>query len=132
MLDFTIPFEKYLPFIISGFLLTIALISASAFLKRSESTKSLLPILVIIVASSLTLYSIIPYLDNLTASTRSSGLTSVPLLTFGISPLGPRIRACAFKALIYSGVAIILSKSSLPLLMSVRSSAEPSRSAPTS
>jgi hypothetical protein len=131
MLILTRPALKNLPLTDSGFLEAIEAIRASAFFCKSSFAKSLMPILFMIVPSSVTLNSMRPYLDYFTLSSRTSGFTKVPDLTLGIRPLGPRIRAKALREGIYSGVAMILSKLRVPLAISKSKSASPMVSAPT-
>lgn len=91
---------------------------ASKLIYRFSSVKSRLPNLLITNEFSLTLYSIIPCFDCLTVSSKSSGFTKVPDLTFGMSPFGPSTLANPFNPFMNSGVAIILSKASCPFSIS--------------
>ena len=81
---------------------------------------------------SLTLNSIWPYFESFTASRSSSGLTRVPLFTFGIRPFGPSTLARGLSDYIYSYVAISLSNSIFPSPMALMSSFDPKTSAPAS
>jgi hypothetical protein len=130
MLILTIPCLKNRPFTDSGFLEATEAIRASKFFCKSSFAKSLMPILFMIVPSSVTLNSTRPCLDYLTLSSKTSAFTRVPDLTLGIRPLGPRIRAKALREGICSGVAMILSKFKVPLAISKSRSASPIVSAP--
>lgn len=84
---------KYFPLMVSGLFYAIAVKIASRFVFRSSSLKSLFPILFMIKDASFTLNSTRPCFDYLIVGRSSSGFTSVPLLTLGISPFGPRVLA---------------------------------------
>ena len=120
----------YLPLTVSGRFYAIALSRASKFTSKFSFEKSLLPNLFIIVALSLTLNSMRPYLDDFTASIRSSAFTKVPDFTFGISPFGPRTLAICLRPYICSGVAIILSKLIEPSPISFNNFSSPIISVP--
>ena len=126
----TVAFSKYFPFTDSGRLRAIASRYAFRFRYKSSSEKSLIPTLFMMYFQGVILNSTRPCLLSFTVCTRASCLTSVPLLTFGISPFGPRILAYCFKLDIYSGVAMILSKSVFPSLMSFSTWSSPIMSAP--
>ena len=84
------------------------------------------------VAPSFTLNSIRPYFEDLTAASKSSAFTKVPDLTFGMRPFGPKTLAKVLRPCMCSGVAIILSKFSVPSPISFMSLSSPIRSAPAS
>ena len=121
---------KYLPLTDSGLFLAIANIRASKFCFKASGSKERLPILFMMKEPSLTRNSIKPCFEDLTVSISSCYLTRVPLLTFGIRPLGPRTRAMALSVGICSGVAMILSKGILPSPISFRIASLPIKSAP--
>ena len=79
---------------------------------------------------SFTLNSTRPYFACFTVSTSSCYFTKVPDLMLGISPLGPRILAKAFREGICSGVAIILSNGIMPSSTSLNVFSLPMKSAP--
>ena len=120
IVDFTYALPKYFPLREAGLLSATDSSRAFRFRCKSSSLNDLLPILFIMKLCSETLNSTSPYLEFFTDSTRSFGLTRVPLLTFGINPFGPRIRANFLSNCIYSGVAMILSNSILPSEMSAK------------
>ena len=126
----TVAFPRYLPLSEAGRFDASDSSHAVRFRCKSSSEKFLLPILFMTKHASLTLYSIRPCFDYLTYSISSFCFTSVPDFTLGMSPLGPRIRAYFFRVCIYSGVAMILSNSILPSLMSFRTLSSPITSAP--
>lgn len=130
--DLMIPFMKYLPLMASGFFLTRAIMRESRFYASCSGSKFLRPILLMINASGLILYSIIPCLLCFVVSTISCGDTKVPLFTFGISPFGPRILACFLSYETNSGVHMILSNGTSPLAISMKVSSVPILSTPTS
>lgn len=80
---------KYLPLMVSGLFLAIAVRRASRLVVKSSSLKSRLPILLMMNEASFTLNSIRPCFDSYIVFKSSSGFTSVPLLTLGIRPFGP-------------------------------------------
>ena len=81
---------------------------------------------------SLILNSIYPYFDFLIASSSSSGLTKVPLLTLGMNPFGPNTLAKGFNYCICSVVAISLSNSKTPAAIYLITSLLPITSTPAS
>jgi len=82
-------------------------------------------------AFSLTLNSTIPCFDYLTVSSKSSAFTKVPDFTFGIRPLGPNTLASDLSPPMCSGVAIILSKLTVPSATSLSNLSSPIISTPS-
>jgi hypothetical protein len=99
----------------AGFERTIWSISAEKFVSSDSRGNETLPIGACTFPPLSTRNSIFPAFVSRTARARSK--VTVPAFGFGISPRGPRTRPSWPTCPIWSGVAIITSKSSQPSLM---------------
>src|SRR5262249_50418994 len=125
-----VAFFTYLPLAAEGLARMTASIRLLVFSARICASKLTLPTGAWMTPVLSTRNSTLPALVSRTAFPTSA--VTVPVLGFGIRPLGPRIFPSWPTARIISGVAISASKSSQPPLIRVTISSPPTSSAPAS
>src|SRR5699024_7287429 len=115
IVDVTEMLRKYVPLEDCGFAFTIVSIIASMFSTNFSLSKEIFPTGTCKLAALSTRYSTLPALISSTAFSTSK--VTVPVLGFGIKPLGPNTRPNFPTSAIMSGVATITSKSNQPSLI---------------